>query len=106
MFPAVYDGSWAGRVSRIVVRDLLEMGGAVLARLEHHTRGPAPAAPHGIGLDDVSPVRLCEAHADYPFSAPNVSPRTMCFWTSIARISTGSVMIVAAAVSPPQLISS
>ena len=50
--------------------------------------------------------QAAERVADYPLSAPNVSPRTMCFCTSMARMSTGSVMIVAAAVSPPQLISS
>ncbi len=41
-----------------------------------------------------------------PLSAPRVRPRTMCFCTKSARRSTGRVMTVAAAVSPPQLISS
>jgi len=41
-----------------------------------------------------------------PLSAPSVRPRTMCFCTNSASRSTGSVMTVAAAVRPPQLISS
>src|SRR5215470_17652620 len=39
---------------------------------------------------------------DHPFSAPKVRPRTMCFWTKNAITSTGSVMMVDAAVRPPQ----
>jgi hypothetical protein len=44
--------------------------------------------------------------ADQPFMAPSVRPRTMCLWTRSASTRTGSVMTVAAAVRPPQLISS
>ncbi len=42
----------------------------------------------------------------HPLTAPNVRPRTICFWMKRDRINTGRVMIVAAAVRPPQLISS
>ena len=42
----------------------------------------------------------------HPLTAPNVRPRTICFWMKRDRINTDRVMIVAAAVRPPQLISS